>query len=104
MPGLNHVHKYRRAIGRITNKNRNSKMINYYKCALKNCTHYVLATLILGKESICNRCGNKFTLPMALSELTNSPHCRECTKRKSSIKKEIEDGIDQEIEMAEHGH
>lgn len=90
MAAKNHTHKYRRAIGRITEKNKDSKFIGYYKCVLPDCTHYNKAELILGKESICNRCHVKFVLPMAVAMLTNSPHCKKCTKVNPKIKKEEE--------------
>lgn len=102
MPGKSHVHKYRRAIGRLTEKNKDSKFINYYKCVLNDCTHYMRAELILGKKAICNRCLKEFNLPMSVAMLTNIPHCKGCTKVKVIInKKGIEDEIMDESEELE---
>lgn len=76
-----HVHRYIRCIGRITEANKDSKLVGYYKCADPNCTHYTKAELILGKKSICNRCFIEFILPTALRMLGNRPHCKKCTKK-----------------------
>lgn len=97
MPGQNHTHKYRRAIGRITNKNRNSRFIGYYKCVLPRCSHYAKAELILGKEAICNKCHEKFILPMAVEKLTNVPHCKTCTKKVNRVDRDklVEDMINE---------
>ncbi len=75
-----HIHRYIRAVGRITNRNKDSGLINYYRCADAECSHYLSASLVLGKRSICNRCGKEFTLPFAIRGLTNRPHCKGCTK------------------------
>lgn len=98
MAGLQHTHKYRRAIGRQTDKNKDSGFINYYKCAFPSCSHYLRAELILGKKSICNRCGKEFVLPMAVRNLTNVPHCKDCTKKKP-LKSQIEQVIEEEMEI-----
>ena len=99
MPGLKHTHQYRRAVGRKTKNNADSKMVNYYKCMLPGCTHYVRDFMILGKESICNRCGNRFTLPTSLRFLGNIPHCKKCTK-KYVRKADLEQALDEAIEEA----
>ena len=80
MPAKVHVHKYVRAIGRLTKENKDSGFVGYYRCADANCSHYTKAELILGKRSICNRCGEEFILPLALRMLGNRPHCKDCTK------------------------
>lgn len=95
MPSINHVHKYRRSIGRITEKNKNSGFLNYYKCAHPNCTHYLRAELILGKKSICNRCGKEFLLPLAIRALTNLPHCKQCTRVKEVVPEPVNDIMDE---------
>lgn len=91
MASQNHTHKYRRAIGRITEANKDSKFIGYYRCVLSNCTHREKTELILGKESICNRCGNKFTLPNTIRKMVNWPHCKNCTKKKPSKEDEMDE-------------
>jgi hypothetical protein len=73
MPKIKHgTHRYhRRALG--SNK--------VWACAVPNCTHfiprYMEAALIEGRLSLCNNCGNEFTLtPDALKE--DEPRCDEC--------------------------
>lgn len=83
MPAKVHTHRYVRAVGRLTEDNKDSGFIGYYKCADPACSHYNKAELILGKKSICNRCGKEFVLPLALRALTNKPHCKDCTKKKA---------------------
>jgi hypothetical protein len=75
-------HRYRRSIGRLTKHNKESGFKDVFKCTLPNCTHYAKDFLILGKESICNKCGQVFILPMATRALTNVPHCKKCTKKR----------------------
>jgi hypothetical protein len=95
-----HIHRYIRAIGRLTKDNKDSGYIGYYKCAEPSCTHYMKAELILGKVSICNRCGDEFVLPLALRNLTNRPHCKRCTKKPTKTK-EIPDVMEDYIELHE---
>lgn len=83
MPHKVHIHRYVRAVGRLTNKNKDSGFVDYYKCADPDCSHYTKADLILGKKSICNRCSLAFILPMSIRNLTNRPHCRACTKKRT---------------------
>ena len=33
-----------------------------YRCALPTCTHYILRELVVGRESLCHRCGKAFIL------------------------------------------
>lgn len=77
-----HVHRYVRAIGRLTESNKDSGFVGYYKCADPTCRHYMKDDLVLGKKSICNRCGSEFNLPLAKRNLTNRPHCKSCTRSK----------------------
>lgn len=94
MPAKVHIHRYIRAVGRLTETNKDSGFVNYYKCADPNCSHYTKADLILGKKSICNRCLKEFILPIALRSLTNRPHCKDCTrKKKENIKEVIKQGL-----------
>lgn len=86
-----HVHQYRRATGRRTRENKDSKMQNYYKCILPDCTHYVRDFMILGKNCICNRCGKVFVLSNSLRLIGNIPHCKECTKKYNrTVKEELD--------------
>lgn len=82
MPVKEHIHRYIRAVGRKTKSNSDSAMINYYRCTDPDCTHYLPVSLVLGKRSICNRCGAEFILPSAVRNLTNRPHCKKCTRAK----------------------
>lgn len=52
---------------------------NIWRCMLTNCTHFLRREEIIGKESICHRCGKKFLIEKALIHLKKL-HCRECTK------------------------
>ena len=72
-----HIHKYVR-------KKFGSKGFIIYRCILPGCTHFISADLIIGRESICNKCDKPFiiTINLALAR----PHCIDCTKgRKSDI-------------------
>lgn len=80
MPAKTHVHQYLRAVGMLRNKDSGFK--NYYKCADPDCSHYLRTDLVLGKRSICNRCGKEFVLPAAQRMLKLKPHCKACTKKK----------------------
>ena len=80
MASLNHTHQFVRVIGRITKANQDSKFINFYKCRHPQCTYRIQAELILGKMSICNRCGKEFILPLAVRFLGLKPHCKDCTR------------------------
>jgi hypothetical protein len=51
-----------------------------WRCILPNCGHYVVDKLVIGRQSICNRCNHVFE--MKLSNLTQKkPHCLVCTKK-----------------------
>jgi hypothetical protein len=96
----NHIHRYIRAVGRITEKNKNSGMLNYYRCADPDCSHYIRDILVLGKKSLCNRCGKEFNMPIALRAMTNRPHCKDCTKGKRTvIKKQVQVFDRDELEL-----
>ena len=104
MPAKEHVHRYVRAVGRLTEDNKDSGFIGYYKCNDPECSHYTKAELILGKKSICNRCGAEFILPLALRALTNRPHCKDCTKKKTkvaTVPAQVAKVLEQETEMDE---
>lgn len=65
-----HIHKYiRKKLGRT---------YVIYKCVLPNCAHYLSKDLILGRNSICWRCGNVFTI----TKHHKKPHCVNCTRTK----------------------
>ena len=70
-----HVHKYHRLrIGK--------NEYEIYKCALAGCTHYVQAELVVGRKSICWRCGNEFIITGKLRH--KKPHCEDCIQSKTA--------------------
>jgi hypothetical protein len=82
-----HVHKYRRVdIGRDT---------PYFvmQCKLPGCNHYTAMKTklscpqLLGKVSICNSCGNRFTLDRRALRLAK-PICIHCVKPKNENESE----------------
>jgi len=77
-----HIHKYIRI--RIGIKRREE-----YKCSLPGCTHHTFPELVVGRESICNYCGNIFYMNKASVRLSK-PHCG-CLSKKSGSVKTIED-------------
>lgn len=104
MPPKIHVHTYVRAIGRRTDNNKDSGMLSYYKCADPDCSHYVRAELVLGKKSICNRCGKEFTLPISIRFLGMRPHCKRCTKKQISrveLDKALDEMIDEVVDVVD---
>lgn len=77
-----HVHKYKKV------KLGKGKDYVVYACALPDCTHYLPSDLIVGKQSLCWRCGDKFIINERNRNL-KKPHCRNCTASKTGkIKKE----------------
>ena len=77
-----HVHKFRRRnIGRKA---------EYWvmQCALPGCTHYVpmrskiSAPVLLGKLSVCNKCGDRFELSRRALRAAN-PICNSCVQHKN---------------------
>lgn len=67
-----HTHKYVRVkIGK------NKRIL--FKCAIEGCVHTCRPELLVGRKSICNRCGDEFVITKELSELAK-PHCFDCTK------------------------
>lgn len=69
-----HIHKYVRIkVGK-------NKRIEY-KCAIPGCVHKVREEYAVGRESLCNRCGNVFYLNKENMRLAK-PHCPYCTKNK----------------------
>lgn len=68
---MKHVHKYRRkVIGK--------RGYTVYKCAFKDCRHFIDAKLVVGRSCVCWKCGTIFTLTEKSATLTK-PHCLDCT-------------------------
>lgn len=67
-----HVHRLKR--------HRYPKTGNYiYFCTLPNCHYKIDVPLALGKNSICNTCGDEFIIDESTLKLAK-PHCRKCGK------------------------
>ena len=62
-----HIHKYKRF------KFPNGKKRGY-RCMLPNCPHYIFEAMIVGKQSVCWRCGTTFTID-EVSGKQLKPHC-----------------------------
>ena len=65
-----HIHKYIRV--------RLGKHI-VYKCSLANCTHFLRRELVVGRLSICWRCGEPFVMNRESITLAR-PRCTTCKK------------------------
>ena len=50
-----------------------------YRCGLPNCPHFIYEPLIVGKLSICFRCGNEFIVTLR-STRSKKMHCEDCTR------------------------
>jgi hypothetical protein len=70
---LKHVHRYQR---RNIAKSQGKTYLVYY-CSLPDCNHYLVPELVVGKKSICWKCGEAFILTADLARLAK-PHCKKC--------------------------
>ena len=61
-----------------------------YKCCLPNCPHFVPVKLVIGRDCICYRCGNVFTMTNHTSTLKR-PHCKDCTGKDIMQRKPYEE-------------
>lgn len=74
-----HVHKYQR---KILGKN-----YPVYACVLPECNHYLGEQFIVGKLSICNRCGETTIIKRERDgTIRHRPHCKDCTKQRVNNK------------------
>lgn len=81
MAKKNHIHKYQRK----SQRNR-----DVYACVLPDCTHYLELAFIVGKETICNRCGNPTIIRMERNgKIRHRPHCKDCTKFRTAATKSV---------------
>ena len=85
MAGQKHPHKYKR--------HRYKTGTEVYFCTLPNCTHRVECAFTLGKESICNRCGEKFLMDEYSIRLAE-PHCQACKVTKVDSNIEVKVSVD----------
>lgn len=69
-----HIHKYHRIkIGR-------SKDYIVYACALPDCPHYLPIEQIVGKLTVCWRCGETCQIRRdRRGDILHKPHCLQCT-------------------------
>jgi hypothetical protein len=88
MASQNHVHRYERVDIGV------NKKYEVYKCTLPDCPHYISEALVVGRKSICWRCGNVFTIQKNL--LFKKPHCSDCIERK--VDEKTKETIDKFIE------
>jgi late competence protein required for DNA uptake (superfamily II DNA/RNA helicase) len=77
MAKTQHIHKLRR----FKYKSGNIKLF----CQLPDCNFKQTPALLIGKRSLCNRCGNEFILNEYSVRLAK-PHCNDCHKS-NNVKK-----------------
>ena len=71
-----HVHKFKR----LTYKSGNQ----IFFCALPDCNKKISTALVLGKRSLCWRCGQEFLMSDYSLRLAK-PHCDSCHKPKEKF-------------------
>lgn len=74
-----HIHKYQfKIIG---------KDYRVFACALPDCTHYLAEELVVGKESICWKCGNVCTVRKENDgKIRHKPHHKTCNASRQNRK------------------
>jgi hypothetical protein len=70
------IHKYKR-VDLATTKD---KSYLVFRCVL-NCSHYILAPLIIGKESLCWSCEKPFSIK---SKEVVKPKCENCIRHREN--------------------
>ncbi len=73
-----HVHKYRRFVWPNGTK--------AFRCTLPACHHFIAEHLIVGKKSVCWRCGNEFVINEKTARLAK-PQC-DCRKKSDAAMEE----------------
>jgi hypothetical protein len=71
-----HVHRLR--------KKRYKNGTSIFFCTLPDCHYKIECDLSLGKESMCNECGETFLMNEYTIRLTR-PHCHNCGKREVKV-------------------
>jgi len=69
-----HKHKYYKETTR--------KGLFLFRCGLEKCSHFVHEGIIIGRESLCWRCGESFVITKQTTR-NKYFHCFDCTKRKT---------------------
>ncbi len=72
-----HIHSYKRVDIGV------SKEYIVYRCILPHCSHYIVPTLVEGRESLCPRCGEVFIIGKSHLALAN-PHCDNCIVKRET--------------------
>lgn len=67
-----------------------------YRCGLPGCPHFVYEPLVIGRFSVCWRCGNDFIINKKTIR-NRKLHCEECTKGKEQVRKDVPKLIDEFI-------
>lgn len=76
MPSQNHIHRYYRPHAKLLSPSAKTKTQTWH-CGFSNCSHYMGKVYIVGKESVCWRCGEILILtPDRLR--VRKPYCRNC--------------------------
>jgi hypothetical protein len=65
-----------------------------WKCCLADCSHYLHVEFILGKKSICFKCGNPFLMTYS-KLLRNRPKCDDCQSLSGQGPKKRRDPVQQ---------
>jgi len=77
-----HIHKYQQIKYKPSG-------YTVYKCMLPNCPHFIpIKELVIGRPSICWRCGGLFTMSQAT--LLKKPHCPECKRGRREAESETQ--------------
>ena len=71
------IHKYQKVVFR--SKKKKGKETEIWRCMLTNCQHYLVGEMVIGKLSLCNRCGDPFEMREANLQ-QKKPHCVSCTR------------------------
>lgn len=59
-----------------------------YRCGLTNCPHYIHEPMIIGKLSLCWRCGFVFIITKKTTT-SKKFHCERCTRGKYNKPKQV---------------
>lgn len=110
MPVLEHIHTYIRWKVSRYSKHGGDKIIGgerQFKCNHPNCTHYMSESMVLGKASLCNGCGQEFVLDKSNIDML-FPKCLSCRKTKKAdehrkVSQIVDDSINSMLESVLKG-
>ena len=69
-----HIHKYKRI---FLSKKKGIKGYPVWRCMLADCSHYMAGETVVGRKSVCWKCGDSFTLTKFSLERVK-PTCDTC--------------------------